>query len=113
VSSFIDMVLYLSNVQFSRCMEHAIHLSACHFIRVISPTSARVLVTAYSENIVMRHLKKKNLANIWQIPCSTGVAEPTHLVTFREGGRFVIYQPGLGGTAEYRRHPGRAGPKAE
>jgi hypothetical protein len=26
-----------------RCMEHAIHLGACHFIRTVSPTSARVL----------------------------------------------------------------------
>ena len=25
-------------------MEHAVHLGACHFIQVVSPTSARVLV---------------------------------------------------------------------
>jgi hypothetical protein len=44
VISFVDTVIYLSNKQFPRCMEHAIHLGAGHFIQVVSPTSARILV---------------------------------------------------------------------
>jgi hypothetical protein len=35
---------YASNNQFLRCMEHALHLGAGHFIRVVSPTSGRILV---------------------------------------------------------------------
>src|SRR6266436_1960134 len=38
------MYLILSNKQFPRCMEHAVHLGAGHFIKVVSPTSARALV---------------------------------------------------------------------
>jgi hypothetical protein len=44
VISFVDTVIYLSNKQFPRCMEHAIHLGAGHFIQVVLPTSARILV---------------------------------------------------------------------
>ena len=42
--SFVDTVIYLSNKRFPRCMEHAIHLGAGHFIQVVSPTSAHILV---------------------------------------------------------------------
>jgi hypothetical protein len=37
-------VLYNSNIRFPRCMEHALHLGAGHFIQVVSPTSGRRLV---------------------------------------------------------------------
>ena len=42
--SFVDTVIYLSNKQFPRCIEHAVHLGASHFIQVVSPTSACILV---------------------------------------------------------------------
>ena len=42
--SFYNMVIFPSNKQFPRCMEHAVHLGAGHFIKVVSPTSARALV---------------------------------------------------------------------
>jgi hypothetical protein len=45
-------LLYASNNKFSRCMEHALHLGACHFIKVVSPTSGRK-----SHNVVKK-LKK-------------------------------------------------------
>ena len=45
MSLFVKMVIYFSNKPFLRCMEHAIHVGAGHFIQVVSPTSARVLVT--------------------------------------------------------------------
>lgn len=42
--SFYNMVIFLPDKQFPRCMEHAVHLGAGHFIKVVSPTSARALV---------------------------------------------------------------------
>jgi hypothetical protein len=44
VISFEIMVIFLSDKQFPRCMEHAVHLGAGHFIKVVSPTSAHTLV---------------------------------------------------------------------
>ena len=42
-------------------------------------------LTACSENLVMRHFKKKKSANIRQTPCSAGVAGPAHLGHFFVG----------------------------
>ena len=42
--SFENMVIFLPDKQFPRCMEHAVHLGAGHFIKVVSPTSACTLV---------------------------------------------------------------------
>ena len=42
--SFVYTVLDLSNKRFPRCMEHALHLGASHFIQVVSPRSGRILV---------------------------------------------------------------------
>jgi hypothetical protein len=44
VISFENMVIFLPDKQFPRCMEHAVHLGAGHFIKVVSPTSACTLV---------------------------------------------------------------------
>ena len=44
MSSFVKMVIYFSNEPFLRCMEHAIHVDAGHFIQVVSPTSVCILV---------------------------------------------------------------------
>ena len=42
--SFEDMVIFLPDKQFPRCMEHTVHLGTGHFIKVVSPTSACILV---------------------------------------------------------------------
>ena len=42
--SFVDTVIYFSNKQFPRCMEHAVHIGAGHFIQVVSLTFVRILV---------------------------------------------------------------------
>ena len=42
--SFVYTVHDLSNKQFPRCMEHALHLGAGHFIQVVSPRSGHILV---------------------------------------------------------------------
>ena len=44
-----NTVLNLSNKQLPRCMEHVVHLGAGHFIRVVSPTSARTLVKKFKK----------------------------------------------------------------
>ena len=44
MSSFVDTVIYFSNQQFLRCMEHPIHVGMDHFIQVVVPISAHVLV---------------------------------------------------------------------
>lgn len=41
---FKDMVISHPDRQFPRCIEHAVHLGAGHFIKIVSLTSARILV---------------------------------------------------------------------
>src|SRR5271168_1351635 len=55
------MVIYFSNKPFLRCMEHAIHVGTGHFIQVVSPTSAHVLVTKIKKAFCDAQLDDDNI----------------------------------------------------
>ena len=55
------IVLYTSNIRFLRCMEHALHLGAGHFIQVVSPTSGHRLVKKIKKALYDAKLDDNNI----------------------------------------------------
>ena len=54
-------VCYTYNIQFPRCMEHALHLSAGHFIQVVSPTSRHCLIKKFKKALHDAELNDNNI----------------------------------------------------
>ena len=46
----------------SRCMEHTVHLAAAHFVKTVSPTSAKALVTKIRRTL--KHIKLDDDINL-------------------------------------------------